>query len=278
LREIQRDATDPQTPITSLLLRCQLLAARLSYQPLQEWVDKELNGYGPDDDLPDYRTLGAVQVLGTTSGAFGARTENLGIPFTIIEQKHWEELFHVALRGGIGGYEHLADAKDGTVAEPWPAHYVQYYGQKPITANGQHLVSARKVIPKGAIVGMLATVRSRVLRLATDLEAVNPEAGDAVPGMNAVPHQALSRVITNVYGGAASVLAPSGNITAGDGSSLGVAGGTTAAGSNSAASTVHEQGERNWFARHPWVSGILLGIATSIIPAVYLAVWGPHLP
>lgn len=156
---------------------------------------------------------------------------------------------------------------------------IQYYGQKPITANGQHLVSARKVIPKGAIVGMLSTVRSRILRLATDLEALDPQAGDAVAGMQPVEPQALNRVVTNVFGGAVNVIAPAGDLTASGEASVGMAAGEVAAGSRSVASSVRrESAERNWFARHPWISGISVGVVSAALVAIYLAVWGVHLP
>ena len=114
LREIQNAAIDAKAPVSSVLLKCQLLASRLSYEPLSTWVDKELNGYAPDDELPDYRNLGTTQVLGQTSGPFGSGATNIPIPFTIVEQKHWDELFKVELRGGVAGYEHLAESDQST--------------------------------------------------------------------------------------------------------------------------------------------------------------------
>jgi hypothetical protein len=39
-----------------------------------------------------------------------------------------------------------------------------------------------------------------------------------------------------------------------------------------------ESREKSWFARHPWVSGIIIGLATGVLPTIYIAVWGLHLP
>ncbi len=283
LTEIQDATTDPGTSMTALLLKCQLLAARLDYAPLREWVDKELNGYA-QNELPDYRTLTRVTVLGTAAGGFGAMVKNMPIPATIIDQKHWHDLFDVEFRGGIGGFEHLAASSEGSFHEKWPAHYIQYYGQKPITANGMHLVDAWKVIPKGAIDAMLGTIRSRVLTLATEVERLNPAAGEPGSGTDPVPNQSLQQITQYIYsGGQAHLIAPAGTLQTGARNVVGSSAGRdiTTGGEHtetqSGDTTVH-QGERSWFARHPWISGISLGIVTGALPTIYIAIWGLHFP
>jgi AbiTii len=283
LSEIQEAAVDSRASVSSVLLKCQLLAARLDYAPLREWVDKELNGYGADD-LPDYRQLRGVDVLGTLAGPFGSSVNNMPIPATIVDEDQWHELFDVEFRGGISGFEHLAESSEGAFQEKWPAHWTQYYGQKPITSNGMHLIDAWKVIPKGAVVGMLSTVRSRVLALASDLERVNPKAGDSV-GIQPVSTQSLQRITANIYGGHSHFVAPAGDLAAGTGSVVASSSGAdiTTGGEHLEDDSVStrlsaEERDRTWFARHPWISGISLGIITGAIPAMYLAIWGAHFP
>lgn len=48
-------AIDEHTPIATLLLKCQLLAARINHDEFATWVDLELNGYARGAKLPDYR-------------------------------------------------------------------------------------------------------------------------------------------------------------------------------------------------------------------------------
>jgi hypothetical protein len=55
LRERQAAAIDDHTAVKTLLLKCQLLAARISHVEFAAWTDLELNGYPPDAELPDYR-------------------------------------------------------------------------------------------------------------------------------------------------------------------------------------------------------------------------------
>ena len=38
------------------------------------------------------------------------------------------------------------------------------------------------------------------------------------------------------------------------------------------------EGDKTWFARHPWVSGIALGLITGLLPTIYIAIWGLHSP
>lgn len=284
LREIQAEATDPKTSLSSVLLKCQLLAARLGYEPLSEWVHRETVGYSNDDQLPPYRILAPVDVTGTLSGPFGARVENMPIPFTIIDQQDWVELFHVEFRGGIGGYEHLAVA-DGQIGERWPAHMIQKYSQKPITQDGMHLVDARKLVSKGAVVSMLTTVRSRIITLATDLERANPGAGEAVPGTNPVPRSALES-ITAVVSGNATIMTSARDMSVGSESVIGPAAGDAITGSgrvegdsiSRTAGTVNvgDRSAKLWFVRHPWISGLIVATVAGI-PAIYVAIAGSPL-
>lgn len=292
LREIQEAATSSTVSVSTTLLKCQLLAARLDFQPLREWVDKELNGYPHDGSLPDYRRLGFVEVRGQLAGMMGSGIKNFPIPMTIIEEKHRETLFRVDLYGGIAGYEHLVDSNESTFSEKWPAHYIQYYAQEPMTENGMHLVDAAKVISKGAMVAMLSTVRSRILTLASEIERENPEAGEAVPGTDPVPRQSLQKIIAVVHGDA-SFVTPAGDMTLGDQSVVGSRaegdivtgrqqiGGDRRNTSRSTATTHNLSvagSARHWFSRHPWLGSIAVGVLTSILPAIYLLVWGLHLP
>ncbi|HXA14796.1 MAG TPA: hypothetical protein VNW23_06675 [Opitutaceae bacterium] len=60
LREIQEEATKTGSDVLVLLRKCRVLAARIGNQDLKMWVQRELDGYGNDDDLPDYRKAVAV--------------------------------------------------------------------------------------------------------------------------------------------------------------------------------------------------------------------------
>jgi hypothetical protein len=55
--ELQKDALNPDVPVTVLLRKAFLIAKKLKIVDLEEWIGKELNGYDPEDDHPNYRIV-----------------------------------------------------------------------------------------------------------------------------------------------------------------------------------------------------------------------------
>lgn len=57
IEELQAQALDPSIPINDLLRKAKVVAEKLDIAELREWVDRELNGYGPTDQYPEYRKI-----------------------------------------------------------------------------------------------------------------------------------------------------------------------------------------------------------------------------
>jgi hypothetical protein len=55
IEQIQRDALNPEFPVSALLRKVKLAAAKLKLEKVEDWVDHELKGY--DDDVPAYRVI-----------------------------------------------------------------------------------------------------------------------------------------------------------------------------------------------------------------------------
>lgn len=53
--ELQREAMSSESEITSLLRKCVLIATKLKQKDFLEWANRELRGYGDDDEVPQYR-------------------------------------------------------------------------------------------------------------------------------------------------------------------------------------------------------------------------------
>jgi len=95
LQEIQDAAVDASVPISTLLRKCAVLAARLNNDELRAWVAKELNGYENDADTPDYRILGA-HATGHLAGPFGSGYKNITIPPMVLPE--WGRKFAEQVR------------------------------------------------------------------------------------------------------------------------------------------------------------------------------------
>jgi hypothetical protein len=55
--ELQRDALDKKVPLTDLLRKAYVIAKKLKIPEFEEWVSDELNGYGEQKRIPQYRVI-----------------------------------------------------------------------------------------------------------------------------------------------------------------------------------------------------------------------------
>ena len=61
--ELQRDALNPDNPVSNLLRKALVIATKLDLKNLENWITLELSGYPDQDLVPDYRTLiGQIEV------------------------------------------------------------------------------------------------------------------------------------------------------------------------------------------------------------------------
>jgi len=205
LRQIQEAATSSDVPVTDLLRKCKILAARLGSKEFGDWVDRELNGYKEQSELPDYRVMLVVESLGNFSGPGGSSMSNASIPSGTIPEKYHDFVETEYLMFGIGMYQDLLrNSDDGTFRSPWPSNLVAIVGRN--IYRYMNCMSAWKVIPRGILVGILEAVRNRILNFALDIEKENPEAGEAPIGSTPIPAPTVHKVFnTNFYGSVGNV-------------------------------------------------------------------------
>jgi hypothetical protein len=205
LQDIIEQATSSETPLADVLRRCKTLAFRLDYEPLADWVDKELDGYANEDEVPDYRTI-PVSVTGRFSGfAVGhwmtteAEIGRTRLPEEMTEAE--DHLFTHSFTQGVAGLEDLLSSPDGSFKAPWTPEAAGMMTNK-VLQNFQ-CEAAWRVIPRGAIAGLLDTIRNRILSFALAIERASPEAGDVpADGPPALARDEVSRIADiTIYGG-----------------------------------------------------------------------------
>ena len=186
LKQMQDDATDHQIPVATLLRRALILARRLDYAPVGEWAQRELEGYTAEADLPPYRAYRSCHVVGDFNGMGGARMTNQPLQSSAVEEDHRRGLFGFELRGGVSQYEAIADAGED-VSFPWSMDIVAHYQASFI--RGWGLANARRMVSGGEVRQLLDAVRTRLLNFTLEIEAANPDAGEAPGGEEPVPLQ-----------------------------------------------------------------------------------------
>lgn len=210
LRDIQNAALDSKVHLPDLLRKCKVLAVRLGNQDFKAWVDAELNGYGEKDSLPSYRSF-RVESKGNFAGLLGSSLNHAPIPLSCLPERFKEMLFTHHSREPISALADLVLKAEGPPSSfhvPWPADLVAYVGQD--IYENMNCLSAWQVIPRGAIVGILDTVRTRVLNFVLEIEAEAPGAGEADPGVHPVSQERINQVFhTEIYGNVGNVAAGS---------------------------------------------------------------------
>ncbi len=191
-------ATADTMPVASLLRKGLVLARRLKYPPLTEWAQMELEGYPSDADLPDYRAYRRCQVLGNFNGPAGSSLSNQPLPSGGVEEAHRDSLFGYELREGIPKYEALvAGGKDVTI--PWNTDFVVHY--QASFFEFMALSHAWRDVGRAALVEVIEGVRTRLLNFCLDIEAANPEAGEAAADSTPVsPEEVSAAFHLNIMG------------------------------------------------------------------------------
>lgn len=202
LHDIQTAVASDDASITGLLRKTKILAARLENDPLQRWVEHELNGYGAEDDLPDYRCLRDMEVRGDFSGPFQSRTSGDLVPPGCVAPEHRRSLYSVENREGVGAIDALVRSGEHSFRSPWPADIVVHYAEN--VYEGMSMLAAWRVVPLGAVIAIVDSVRNRLLDFTLELERTVSAIGEEDITPLAPPFaQAVTQIVQNtiIYGG-----------------------------------------------------------------------------
>jgi hypothetical protein len=199
IQDIQAAAISQTTDVPTLLRMCKLLAARISHPQLNEWVDRELNGYPDIESLPDYRVV-RVDSYGTFHGGF-RQANRLQIPVSILPENLREQFQHAYMISSISSYASLlVGDTTGRVSEQWPLAAAIHYAST-LTPDMQ-CVAAWKEIPIGAVVRLLDSVKTRILDYVIDLAREAPNAGETPIGSQPpLSTEKMTQIFNNTING-----------------------------------------------------------------------------
>jgi hypothetical protein len=138
------------------------------------------------------------------SGPFNSGLRNANVPPACADADDREGLFSADNRQGIAALEDLLRSDEGSFSSPWPANAVVKYADRVYEMMA--MMAAHRVIPRGAVVGIVDSVRNRLLSFSLELEQIAPEAGET-DSRDAVPAQSqVTQIFNNtIYGGQAVI-------------------------------------------------------------------------
>jgi AbiTii len=112
--QIQEGVLDSRVSLADTLRKCVTLGGQANSSGLRDWARRELNGYGPDDELPEWRKVPApiqVDFLNTRFIVRGQQISTWDLP-DFARDAYKEE---VELRSGVGELEALLRQADNGI-------------------------------------------------------------------------------------------------------------------------------------------------------------------
>jgi len=206
ISEIMSGAIEKKEPISDLLRRCLVLAYKLKNSTLKAWVEKELNGYDSEDELPDYRKAVGI-ARGHFLGGFGMELRNQPLPASVLEAKDRHFATDIRLGQPIVAYETADRTKDAAFF--WPADLVAKYQQKFF----EHMALNRawQEVPGSVIAGLVDTVRTRVLTFALQIQDELPDGEEEA--IDRIPPAVVDRIFNVTINGGNAVFGNVGQLT-----------------------------------------------------------------
>lgn len=168
IEEIISDLTG-QGGLANALLKTKVLLHQLGQQELVDWVDRELEGYESEDDVPPYRMLNAEVLVDAQS--FTHQMKNHHIPLGHLSDEQREGLTTVRFIRSLSVIEGSTD--DGGLQAHIPMEFYGHLGQG--LAEGWHISSAWSQINSTTLRQLETTIRSRLLTFILNLKQELPE-------------------------------------------------------------------------------------------------------
>ena len=199
LRQIQDELASSDVDVVAVLRKCKILARRLHSDQFAQWVDWELNGYPADAEVPAYRTVHPVHYASFSNGYWSIQQHPIS---TLLIDKEWRRHFEPFLyRAGIEAVKALAASDGGGMLQRNDLRFLLKY--KAVDLPCHQFWSK---ISEVELKQIISAVTNRLLDFVMDIEAANPNAGEAPPSEVPVPPGKVQQLVHNHFHG------PVGNI------------------------------------------------------------------
>lgn len=173
ISDIINDLVDNDKSLNSALLKTKVLASRIKNKDLIDWVNKEINGYSSNSELPNYRKNISTHVKGDYISG-NMHYKNQSIPVVGLNEKFNSNLSKTHFTNSIIALEFLVkDTKSTTLMYPFPAEIVSIIEENWINMGNPYLqlINARKIIPTNSITEILVQVRNKLLDFMLEIDS-----------------------------------------------------------------------------------------------------------
>ena len=208
LNDIRADLVNESARIVNTLRKARVLAYEVQSPELRQWVISELDGYSDFEKVPDYRRI-ALPVFGTFNGPGGARMRDVlittsGLP---VELKEVSDILIVP--DGVAVIEGLLESGEEALTRMLLPEITQILRRTQTMSGGMILFESYQKVPRGNLLGVLDSVKTRLLDFVLDLQE-RTVTSEGVRSGEIPPEVVREAAIYNFYGGN-NVVATGGN-------------------------------------------------------------------
>lgn len=168
--QLIEELTDKNAKLVDTLIKAKVLAFKLKNQPLKDWLEHEINGYGTAP-LREYRVT-SCQITGTISDGF-TTAKNYPVPLGGFGEKLRKIMTTWNVDISISALEKFTVEDNRTVGKVIPP---ELYSDLSLSlGNGYAVIYARQEVSVTQIVQILTSIRSKLLDFLLQL---NEEVGE----------------------------------------------------------------------------------------------------
>jgi hypothetical protein len=207
--ELKKAILDPNIPLSATLRHAKVLAVELNSCDMEEWVDKEMNGYDSEKDtIPKYREL-PIQSIGDFAGPYQSGLKNAPIPtFCLPEHlREWAETHQElnSVRALESTIETSRQTEEEMLSLSWPANLTAMISKK--VYRGKNCIWARKTVTRAQLEQIIEIVRNKLLDFVLILEKQYPNRSPNSLGENIETAKQITQVFnTTIYGDASNIV------------------------------------------------------------------------
>lgn len=199
------------TSIVPSLHNVQVLASRIDAADLAAWSKRELTGFGSQDDIPAYRGPFRTDVYVRYRYTYAGLSDDADVMWPLrpevfadeVRQSTIMRLYDVTFTEPIQAVEDMC-GKNNTLVSPWSAGAVEIVNtliqlDGLIIKPGYTVAEAENRFNSSLALGVVDSVRSRILGLALGLERLAPNAGepDGPRAVTAAMQEVIAKTITS---------------------------------------------------------------------------------
>mgnify|MGYP004563387825 CR=1 FL=1 len=159
------DVVNDEAPIEKSLRRLQVLAHDVHNQELEMWAQRELTGYAPEDDLPDYRKATSLNL--TYVGLNGSlQVKGVALPLSCLKNGTLDSVSKVDLREDLPSIVKLAESDPGGYRD------LTILANEVFNQSGGQIqcLKINQLIPSAHYRKVLAEVKNRIVNALLLLE------------------------------------------------------------------------------------------------------------